>query len=140
MDNRLSRLAVADTKTEVKAWLNSAGSRIGHHDVLPGRLLRLKKPWVPAEFPKTVGDTVKGLPEDTVRATLLPSRKSLFLFEATTATGPVFAAVLVSVAKSDKITNGFRSWNQVPIEHIKRAMARQRVERVLCNCFWRVLN
>lgn len=131
LDNRLSRLVVADTKAEVKAWLSSAGAPIGDHDVLPGLLVRLKKPWTPAEFPKTVGDTVKGLPEDAVRATLLPSRKSLFLFEATTTTGPVFAAVLTSGAKSDKIKNGFRSWNQVPIEHIKRAMAQQRVERVV---------
>lgn len=131
LDHRLSRLAVADTKAEVKAWLNNAGSPIGDHDVLPGFLVRLKKPWAPAEFPKTVGDTVKGLPEDAVRATLLAGRKSLFLFEATTATGPVFAAALASGAKSDKIKNGFRSWNHVPIEHIKRAMALQRVERVV---------
>jgi hypothetical protein len=131
LDNRLSRLVVADTKAEVKAWLNSAGSPIGDHFVQAGLLVRLKKPWVPSEFPKTVGDTVKGLPEDAVRAALLPSRKSLFLFEAITATGPVFAAVMASGAKSDKIKNGFRSWNQVPIEHIKRAMAQQRVERVV---------
>lgn len=131
LDHRLPRLVVADTKAEVKAWLYSAGSPIGDHDVLPGLLVRLKKPWTPAEFPKTVGDTVKGLPEDAVRATLLPSRKSLFLFEAKTATGPVFAAVLASGAKSDKIKNGFRSWNQVPIEYIKRAMAQQRIERVV---------
>ncbi|MCU7374853.1 ThiF family adenylyltransferase [Paucibacter sp. O1-1] len=131
LDRRLSRLVVADAKAEAKAWLNSAGSPIGDHDVLPGLLVRLKKPWAPAEFPKTVGDTVVGLPEEAVRATLLPNRKSLFLFEATTATGPVFAAVLASGAKSDKIKNGFRSWNQVPIEHIKRAMAQQRVERVV---------
>lgn len=130
-DNRLSRLVVADTKSEVKAWLTNAGSQIGDHDVLPGLLVRLKKPWVPADFPRTVGDTVKGLPEEAVRATLLPSRKSLFLFEATTATGPVFAAALASGAKSEKIKNGFRSWNQVPIDHIKRAMALQRVERVV---------
>lgn len=131
LDNRLPRLVVADTKAEVKSWLHSVGLPIGDHDVLPGLLVRLKKPWVPAEFPKTVGDAVKGLPEDVVRATLLPNRKSLFLFEATTATGPAFAAVLASGAKSDKIKNGFRSWNKVPIEHIKRAMAQQPVERVV---------
>lgn len=131
LDNRLSRLVVADTKAELKEWLNSAGSPIGDRDVLPGLLVRLKKPWAPAEFPKTVGDTVKGLSEDDVRTTLLPSCMSLFLFEATTVTGPVFAAVLASGGKSDKIKNGFRSWNQVPIEHIKRAMAQQRVERVV---------
>ena len=131
LDHRSSKMVIADTKGELKEWLNSAGSPIGDHGVLPGLLVRLKKPWAPAEFPKTVGDTVKGLPEDVVRATLLPSRNSLFLFEATTATGPVFAAVLASGAKSDKIKNGFRSWNQVPIEHIKRAMAQQRVERVV---------
>ncbi|WP_341674733.1 ThiF family adenylyltransferase [Niveibacterium sp. SC-1] len=131
LDNRLSRLVAADTKAEVKAWLNSAGWPIGDHDVLPGLLVRLKKPWVPAEFPKTIGDTVKGLPDDAVRATLPANRKSLFLFEATTATGPVFAAVLASGAKSDKIKNGFRSWNHVPVGHIKRAMAPQRVERVV---------
>lgn len=131
LDNRLSRLVVADTKAEVKVWLNSAGSPIGDRDLLPGLLVRLKKPWAPAEFPKTVGDTVKGLPEDAVRATLLPGRRSLFLFEATTVTGPVFAAVLAAGAKSDKIKNGFRSWSQVPLEHIKRAMAQQRVERVV---------
>ncbi|WP_462387962.1 ThiF family adenylyltransferase [Acidovorax sp. Q11] len=133
LDSRLSRLVVADTKAEVKAWLDGAGAPIGDHDVVPGLLVRLKKPWAPAEFPKTVGDTVNGLPEDAVRATLLPSRKSLFLFETTTATGPVFAAVLASGAKSDKIKNGFRSWNKVPIEHIKRAMAQQRVERIVVN-------
>lgn len=131
LDNRSSRLVVAGTKAELKAWLNNAGSPIGDHDVLPGLLVRLNRPWAPAEFPKTVGDAVKGLPEDAVRTTLLPNRKSLFLFEATTATGPVFAAVLASGAKSEKIKNGFRSWNQVPIEHIKRAMAQQRVERVV---------
>ena len=131
LDSRLSRLVVADTKAEVREWLNSAGSPISDHYVLPGLLVRLKKPWTPSEFPKTVGDTVKGLPEDAVRATLLPSRKSLFLFEATTATGPVFAAVLARGSKSDKIKNGFRSWNQVPIDYIKRAMAQQRVERVV---------
>jgi hypothetical protein len=131
LDNRLSRLVVADTKAELKAWLNGAGAPIGDHFVLPGLLVRLKKPWVPSEFPKTVGDAVQGLPEHALRATLLPSRKSLFLFEAKTATGPVFAAVLTSGARSDKIKNGFRSWNQVPIEYIKRAMAQQRVERVV---------
>ncbi len=131
LDSRMSRLVVADTKADVQAWLVGAGAPIGDHDVLPCLLVRLKKPWAPAEFPKTVGDTVNGLPEDAVRATLLPSRKSVFLFEATTATGPVFAAVLASGAKSDKIKNGFRSWNKVPTEHIKRAMAQQRVERVV---------
>lgn len=131
LDNRLSRLVVADTKAEVKAWLNRAGSSISDHNVFQGLLVRLKKPWTPAEFPKTVGDTVKGLPEDAMRAALLPNRKSLFLFEATTATGPVFAAVLASGAKSNKIKNGFRSWSQVPTQHIKRAMEHQRVERVV---------
>jgi hypothetical protein len=131
LDNRLSRLVVADTKAEVKAWLNRAGSSISDHNVFQGLLVRLKKPWTPAEFPKTIGDTVKGLPEDAMRAALLPNRKSLFLFEATTATGPVFAAVLASGAKSNKIKNGFRSWSQVPTQHIKRAMAQQRVERVV---------
>lgn len=131
LDSRSSRLLVADTKAEVKAWLNGAGFAIGDHDILPGLLVRLQRPWSPTEFPKTVGDIVKGLSEDVVRATLLPRRKSLFLFEAMTATGPVFAAVLASGAKSDKIKNGFRSWSQVPIAHIKRAMAPQRVERVV---------
>lgn len=131
LDHRFSRLTVANTKAEVKAWLNGAGSPIVDRDVQPGLLVRLKKPWTPTEFPRTVGDTVKGLPEDAVRSTLLPIRKSLFLFEATTVTGPVFAAVLAGSAKSDKIKNGFRSWKHVPIEHIKRAMAQQRVERVV---------
>ena len=131
LDHRSSKMVIADTKAELKEWLNSAGSPIGDHGVLPGLLVRLKKPWAPAEFPKTVGDAVKGLPEDAVRATLLPGRKSLFLFESTTVTGPVFAAVLATGAKSDKIKNGFRSWNQVPFEHIKRAMAQQRIERVV---------
>lgn len=130
-DNRLSRILVADTKAEAKAWLRNAGTPVGDHDLLPGLLVRLPKPWHPSEFPKTVGDAIRGLPEDAVHATLLPNRKSLFLFEATTSTGPVFAAVLASGAKSDKIKNGFRSWAQVPIEHIKRAMAQQKVERVV---------
>jgi hypothetical protein len=104
---------------------------VGDHDLLPGLLVRLPKPWHPSEFPKTVSDTVRGLPEDAVHATLLPNRKSLFLFEAATSTGPVFGAVLASGAKSDKIKNGFRSWAQVPVEHIKRAMAQQKVERVV---------
>ena len=131
VDNKLSRLVVADTKADAKAWLRSAGTPVGDHDLLPGLLVRLKKPWRPSRFPRTVGDAIRGLPEDAVQATLLPDRRSLFLFEATTPTGPVFAAVLASGAKSDKIKNGFRSWAQVPIEHIKRAMAQQRVQRIV---------
>lgn len=131
MDNRLSRMLVADSKPEAKAWLRNAGTPVGDHDLLPGLLVRLARPWPPSEFPKTVGDTVRGLPEEAVHATLLPNRRSLFLFEATTPTGTVFAAVLAHGAKSDKIKNGFRSWAQVPVEHIKRAMAQQKVERVV---------
>lgn len=131
LDGRSSRLLVAESKTEVKAWLSSAGTPIGNRDVLPGLLVPLKKPWSPTDFPKTVRDTVAGLHEDAVRAALSPSRTSLFLFEATTATGPVFAAVLASGLPSDKVKNGFRSWNQVPIEHIKRAMAHRRIERIV---------
>lgn len=133
MDNKLFRFVVADTKADAKAWLSNAGTAIGDRELLPGLLVRLKKPWRPSEFPKTVGETVRDLPDEAVRATLLPNRRSLFLFEATTLTGPVFAAVLAKSSKSDKIKNGFRSWAQVPIEHIKRAMAQQRVERVVVN-------
>lgn len=132
-DNRLFRILVADTKAEATAWLRNAGTQVGERDLLPGLLVRLPRPWHPSEFPKTVGDTIRDLPEESVHATLLPNRKSLFLFEATTTTGPVFAAVLVSDAKSDKLKNGFRSWAQVPIEHIKRAMVQQKVERVVVN-------
>lgn len=131
MDYKLSRLLVADTKVNARAWLQNAGTPVSEHDLLPGLLVRLKKPWRPNEFPKTVGDAIRYLPEDAVRATLLPNRRSLLLFEATTLTGPVFAAVLTSGANSDKIKNGFRSWAQVPFEHIKRAMAQQRVERMV---------
>lgn len=133
MDNKLSRLIVADTKADAKAWLCNAGTAVGDRELLPGLLVRLKKPWRPSEFPQTVGDAVRDLPDEAVRATLLPNRRSLFLFEATTPTGPVFAAVLASGSNSDKIKNGFRSWTQVPIEHIKRAMAQRRVERVVVN-------
>lgn len=131
MDNKLSRLLVADTKVNAKAWLRNTGTSASDHDLWPGFLVRLKKPWHPSEFPKSVGDAIRYLPEDAVRATLLPNRRSLLLFEALTPTGPVFAAVLTSGANSDKIKNGFRSWAQVPFEHIKRAMAQQRVERVV---------
>lgn len=131
VDNKLSRLVVADTKAEAKAWLSGAGDPVGDHDVLSGLLVQLKRPWHPHEFPKTVGDAVRGLPDDAVRVTLLPNRRSLLLFEAATPTGPVFAAALASAVKSDKIKNGFRSWARVPIEHIKRAMAQQRVERLV---------
>jgi hypothetical protein len=130
-DNRLLRILVADTKAEATAWLRNAGTQVGDRDLLPGLLVCLPRPWHPDEFPQTFGDTVRDLPEESVHATLLPNRKSLFLFEATTTTGPVFAAVLANGAKSDKLKNGFRSWAQVPIEHIKRAMAYQKVERVV---------
>ena len=133
MDHKLYRFVVADTKADAKAWLSNAGTAVGNRELLPGLLVRLKKPWRPSEFPKTVGDAMRDLPDEAVRATLLPNRRSLFLFEASTPTGPVFAAVLSSGASSDKIKNGFRSWAQVPIEHIKRATAQQRVERVVVN-------
>jgi len=131
MDKKLSRLLVADTKANAKVWLRNAGTSVSDLDFLPGLLVRLKKPWHPSEFPKTVGDAVRHLPEEAVRATLLPYRRSLLLFEAKTVTGPVFAAVLTKGANNDKIKNGFRSWAQVPFEHINRAMAQQRVERMV---------
>jgi hypothetical protein len=131
VDAKLGRIVVADTKTEVKDWLMNVGAQSGDRDILPALLLRLPRPWRPIDFPQTVGDVIRDLPEEAVRATLLPDRKSLFLFEAETSTGPVFAAVLASGAKSSRIKNGFRSWAQVPLDHIKRAMAQQRVERVV---------
>ena len=108
-DNRLLRILVADTKSEATAWLRNAGTHVRDRDLLPGLLVRLPRPWHPSEFPKTVGDTIRDLPEESVHATLLPNRKSLFLFEATTTTGPVFAAVLANGAKSDKLKNGYPS-------------------------------
>lgn len=131
LDSKRSRLVVADTKADAKAWLRNTGTSVGDHYLQPALLVRQTKTWLPREFPKTVGDAIRGLPDEAVRATLLPNHKSLFLFEATTPTGPVFAAVLASGARSEKIMNGFRSWAQVPVEHIKRAMAQQRVERVV---------
>ena len=130
-DGRLARALVADTKPEAKTWLRNAGTPVGDHDLLPGLLVRLSKPWRPSEFPKTIGEAIQGLPDDVVRATLLPNRKSLFLFEAKTSTGTVFAAVLANGAKSDRVKNGFRSWAKVPVEHIRRATAPQKVERVV---------
>lgn len=131
LDGKRSRLVVADTKGEAKAWLRSTGTNVGDHYLQPALLIRLKKPWLPREFPKTVGDAIRNLPDEAVRATLLPNQKSLFLFEAPTPTGPVFAAVLASGARSEKIMHGFRNWAQVPVTHIKRSMAQQRVERVV---------
>lgn len=131
LDNKLSWLLVADTKMDAKAWLGNLGIAVRDHDLLPGLLVRLRRPWRPSEFPKTVGDVIRGLPEDAIRMNLAPNRCSLFLFEAVTSTGPVFAAVLARGANSDKLKNGFRSWARVPTDHVKRAMAQQRVERVV---------
>jgi hypothetical protein len=131
LDAIQGRILVADTKAEVKAWLSNFGAQASDHSILPALLVRLPRPWKPSDFPQIVGDAIHGIPEDAIRATLLPDRKSLFLFEAQTQTGPVFAAVMASGAKSAKIKNGFRSWAQVPFDHIKRAMAQQRVERIV---------
>ena len=131
LDTKLGRILVADTKAEVKDWLRNIGAQASDQNILPALLLRLPRPWQPSGFPQTVGDAIRGIPEEALRTTLLPDRKSLFFFEAETPTGPVFAAALASGAKSSKIKNGFRSWAQVPLDHIKRAMAQQRVERVV---------
>lgn len=131
LDLKLGLIVVADTKTEVKDWLRNIGAQASDQNILPALLLRLSRPWLPSSFPKTMGDAIRGAPEEVLRAILLPDRKSLFLFEAETPTGPVFTAALASGAKSSKIKNGFRSWAQVPLGHIKRAMAQQRVDRVV---------
>lgn len=131
LDVKLGQIVVADTKTEVKDWLRNIGAQISDQYILPSLLLRLPRPWRPSDFPQTIGDAIRGVPDEALRATLLSDRTSLLLFEAKTTTGPVFAAVLAKGAKSSKIKNGFRSWAQVPLDHIKRAMAKQRVERVV---------
>lgn len=131
LDVKLGQIVVADTKAEVKDWLRNIGAQTSDQNILPSLLLRLPRPWRPSGFPQTVGDFIRSIPEEALRATVLLDRKSLFLFEAETPTGPVFVAALASGAKSSKIKNGFRSWAQVPLNHIKRAMAQHRVERVV---------
>ncbi len=127
------RLVVADTKQEAKAWIENAGSMIRDRDLLPGLLMRMKKPWRPTEFPKTVGEALHGIPDAVVRSILLPNQRSLILFEAATPTGPAIAAVLIDGWNSGRIANGFRSLAHVPFEHIKRATAQRRVQRLIVN-------
>jgi len=132
-DNPRSRILVADTKDQARAWLKNTGLAINDRSLLSGSLACLPTPWCPDNFPQTVGDIIQAAPEETWRDILSLHRKSLFMFEARTPTGPVFAAVLVNGPKDDKIKNGFRSWDRIPIDHIKRAMAAQKVARLVVN-------
>jgi hypothetical protein len=133
LDVKVGQVVVADTKAEVKDWLRNFGTPTRDYNILPSFLLRLPRPWPPSHFPQTVGDIIHGIPEDALRAILLPDRKSLFIFEVETSTGTVFAAALAIGAKNSKIKNGFRSWARVPLDRIKHAMAQQRVERVVAS-------
>jgi hypothetical protein len=63
----------------------------------------------------------------------MQNHRTLFLFEAQTSTGPVFASVVATGDKSRRLLNGFRSWEHVPLDHVKRVLSNQRVERVVVN-------
>ncbi|WP_291984513.1 ThiF family adenylyltransferase [Candidatus Accumulibacter sp. ACC007] len=131
LDAQLGRIVVADTKAELKAWLVSLGVQVGDHFLWPALLVKLPRPWQPTEFPQTVGDTIRDLPMNVVQPMLVHNHRTLFLFEAETSTGPVFASVVATGDKSRRLRNGFRSWEQVPLDHVKRALSNQRVERVV---------
>lgn len=61
---------------------------------------------------------------------IAPSRLMLFLFETTTATGPVLAAAIAkSLQNAAKIARGHRQWDNVPIRRIRNAVATQRITR-----------
>lgn len=124
------RLFVANDRATLSAWLRNNGQSVSHHQMQPALLVRLPRPWVPSEFPITMEQAIEGLPDALVRPVLLQRPWSLLLFEAKTDTGPVFAAVLARGDKLPKLKNGFRSIALVPLEHIKRALAPQPVERV----------
>lgn len=124
------RVVVADTRAALGAWLYSSGQSVSHHHMQPGVLVRLRRPWLPNEFPTSVAETIDGLADELVRPALLQQPRSLFLFEATTETGPVFAAVLAKGSKLSAAKNGFRSLERVPFDNIKRALSQQAVSRV----------
>lgn len=125
------RIFAADDRVTLGAWLRNAGASIGHQQMQPGLLVRLPRPWLPKEFPTTIAQAIHGLPDDVVRPVLLQRPRSLILFEASTETGPVFAAVVANGDKLPKLQHGFRSLAQVPMQNIRRALAQQSVERVV---------
>ncbi|MBF6618282.1 MAG: ThiF family adenylyltransferase [Candidimonas sp.] len=127
---RQRRIIVADDFSTLSAWRHNVGEATTPHQTQPALLLRLQRPWLPDEFPATVAQSINGIPDELVRPVLLQHPWSLFVFEAPTDTGPVFAAVLINSNKLSKLKNGFRSLQQVPLENIKRGLASQRVERV----------
>lgn len=133
-DSRKGQYVVADNPNELKSWLRNSGLNPKDKDILPASLMVLPRPWIPAKFPRTGADLVGGLPDDILRHSLIPGRKSVFIFEAKTPTGPAFAGVVCTRGPIKALKKKYpRNTNELSVEQIKKWFAGGATERLVVN-------
>lgn len=123
------QIILADNRSELALWLGNRGTKVMDRDILPTWVFRLKRPWVPSEFPTFGNDALKYLQEEIGPDILVPDRPCPLIFEAKTVTGDVFVAVMLHSATKKVLVKGFRDISKVPDYLIRASFGSNRVER-----------
>ena len=128
-DMRRLRVIAAEDRTTLMRWLRNSGANPSDQQVVPGRLVWLRRPWIPAEFPKHGREVLAHLSADDQQHVLHPGKLSLVMFGSKTPTGIAFAATILEGPAKKDLTKGFRGLSTVPPGVIARSYAGRPVIR-----------
>ncbi|MGE0330210.1 MAG: ThiF family adenylyltransferase [Ramlibacter sp.] len=129
VDERFKRYVLAEDKTTLERWLRNTGANPGAKELFPTWVLRLRRPWIPSEYPEQGVDITKLLPANMLQRCLIPGRPTPMLVEAPTATGTAYVAVVIHGADQKALVKGFRSIARVPFDRIVGSYNNRPVER-----------
>lgn len=113
----------ADDRQALLAWLRHRGWAAREKAVRTTWLQRLPRPWAPADFPASGRDVLRHVPEHTLEAMLRAGGPHPVLFEASSASGPVFAAAVLQGPATERSPRGFRRAAAVPLKTVRLAWA-----------------
>lgn len=123
------QIILADNRSELVLWLGNRGTKVKDRDILPTQVVRLKRPWVPSDFPTFGNEALRYLQEEIGPDIFVPDRPCPLIFEAKTVTGDVFVAIIMNSATKKELVKGFRDISKVPDFLIRASFGRNRVER-----------
>ncbi len=133
-DAAANRIVLGDDANELSEWLANAGANGIPSKFSTTALVRLRRPWIPSEFPENGAQVINQLRD--VEATCLSAPGPCpVLFEAATENGSVFAATWLKSASERELKKGFRSLRNTPpclllASYRARPIERLKVQRV----------
>lgn len=127
------RYVLGDNADSVKRWLQHAGETVGTDIVKKTLLIWLPQPWLPSEFPVSVGQVMSLFDRNSRDAYLRVGESLPVLFGSNTTTGPVFVGVEIPAIPPSYFREGFRAGHisgAAIAQPLKpRSVGRCRVER-----------